>query len=318
MSLSGRLTLGIGLVVIAFLATFPLYASGYGLSFLITLFAYLAMAQAWNLLSGYTGYISFGHVGFFGAGSYGAAILIASYNMHWLPASFCGALVAMVLALIIGWPALRLRGPYFAIVMLGFAGVLKNAVILWKDVTQGGMGISLPPILDIKPIYYALLLSAGAVTALVYLISRSKFGLRLISIREDEDAASAMGINVTFHKLIAFLLSAWFTGLVGGMFAWYSSFIEPASTFDVKVSIELIIMTLLGGSGTVVGPLIGATVIILGGEFFWTNFPLMHQAILGVLVVGVVLFLPEGVMGFFSRERSAEKRNLLAWVLKTK
>lgn len=308
---------GIALLTI-FMLLFPSFASGYGISLCITLLLYITMAESWNLLSGYTGYVSFGHVGFFGAGSYATAILISRFGANWLAASFFGALTAMLIALLIGWPALRLRGPYFAIVMLGFAGVLKNIVILWKDVTQGGMGISLPPVLDTKPIYYFMLASALAIIGLTYVISRSKFGLRLISIREDEDAASAMGINVTFYKIVTFLLSAFFTGLVGGAFAWYSSYIEPGSTFDIKVSIELIIMSLLGGAGTVLGPLIGATIIILGGEYFWTQFPLLHQAILGVLIVVVVLFLPEGIVGFFSKDKGTEKRNLLVWMFKTK
>lgn len=309
--------IGIVLLIVA-LTLFPTVASGYGLSLCITLLLYITMAESWNLLSGYTGYVSFGHVGFFGAGSYAAAIMISRFGVNWLAASFLGAMAAVALALLIGWPALRLRGPYFAIVMLGFAGVLKNVVILWKDVTQGGMGISLPPVLDIKPVYYFMLASALSIVALTYVISRSKFGLRLISIREDEDAASAMGINVTFYKIVAFLVSAFFTGLVGGAFAWYSSYIEPGSTFDIKVSIELIIMSLLGGAGTVFGPLIGATIIILGGEYFWTQFPLLHQAILGVLIVVVVLFLPEGIVGFFSKDKGSEKRNLLVWMFKTK
>lgn len=318
MTSTNRITLLATVVLILFLAIFPTFASGYGLSLVITLLMYTTMAQSWNLLSGYTGYVSFGHVGFFGAGSYAAAILIAGYGANWIPASFCGAMTAMVLALLIGWPALRLRGPYFAIVMLGFAGVLKNIVILWKDVTQGGMGISLPPVLDTTPVYYFMFASALSVTGLTALITKSKFGLRLISIREDEDAASAMGINVTFYKIVTFLVSAFFCGLVGGAFAWYSSYVEPGSTFDIKVSIELIIMSLLGGAGTVVGPLIGASILVLGGEYLWSQFPLLHQAILGILIVVVVLFLPEGIVGVFGKDKSAEKRNLLAWMFKTK
>ncbi len=318
MTSANRFALIIAAVLILFLAIFPTMASGYGLALLITLMMYITMAQSWNLLSGYTGYVSFGHVGFFGAGGYAAAILITRYGANWLLASFFGAMTATALALLIGWPALRLRGPYFAIVMLGFAGVVKNIVILWKSITKGGMGISLPPILDTKPIYYFMFASALSIVGLTALISKSKFGLRLISIREDEDAASAMGINVTFYKMVTFLVSAFFTGLVGGCFAWYSSFIEPGSTFDIKVSIELIIMSLLGGAGTVAGPVIGAVIIIMGGEYLWTQFPLLHQAILGILIIVVVLFLPEGIVGVFSKDKSAKKRNLLVWMFKAK
>lgn len=317
MSAKSTWSLAVVVVCIIFMLAFPGFASGYGLSLCITLLLYITMAQSWNLLSGYTGYVSFGHVGFFGAGSYAAAILITRYGMDWITASFIGGAVASVLAALIGWPALRLRGPYFAIVMLGFAGVLKNAVILWKDVTQGGMGISLPPVQSSEPVYYAMLMAVIAVTVITFLASRSKFGLRLISIREDEDAASSMGINVTFYKMVAFITSAFFTGLVGGVFAWYSSYIEPGSTFDIKVSIEIIIITLLGGAGTVLGPIIGSLIIILGGEIFWSNFPLLHQAVLGVLIVAVILFIPQGIVGYFDKDRKGAERNLLAWFTKT-
>lgn len=311
-------TLAVVTLCIIFMAVFPSFASGYGLSLCITLLLYMTMAQSWNLLSGYTGYVSFGHVGFFGAGSYTAAILITRYGMDWVSASLIGGLVASAIAALIGWPALRLRGPYFAIVMLGFAGVLKNVAILWKDVTQGGMGISLPPVQSSVSVYYAMLMSVIIVSAITYLISKSKFGLRLVSIREDEDAASSMGIHVTYYKTVAFITSAFFTGLVGGFFAWYSSYIEPSSTFDIKVSIEIIIITLLGGAGTVIGPIIGSLIIILGGEIFWSNFPLLHQAVLGVLIVAVILFIPEGIVGFFDKDRKGGERKLLAWLTKTK
>lgn len=311
------LTLMMVILVIVFFASFPMYASGYGLSLMITFLMYLSIAQSWNLLSGYTGYVSFGHVAFFGAGSYGAAISISHFGMHWILASICGGALATILALIFGWPALRLRGPYFAIVMLGFAGVLKNIAILWKDVTYGAMGMCLPPVLNIRPVYYGMLICALSFYILVYLIMKTKFGLRLISIREDEDAATAMGINVTFYKLFTFSISAFFAGLAGAIFAWNSSFIEPSSTFDIVISIEVIIMTLLGGAGTVLGPLFGVTVVVLGGELFWSHFPLLHNAVLGALIVLVVLFLPEGIVGIFTRNRGSQKRNLLVWMFKT-
>ena len=314
-----NIVLGIFIIIVLFFfASFPFYATGYGISFFITLLMYFIIAQSWNFLSGYTGYVSFGHVAFFGAGAYAAAIFITRYSIHWIFASICGGLVAALLALLIGWPALRLRGPYFAIVMLGFAGVLKNVAVLWKKVTFGGIGISLPPMLSMKPVYYSMLIVAIAITLLIYIVTKTKFGLRLISIREDEVAATSMGINATFYKIVTFLISAFFTGIAGAIFAWYSSFIEPVSTFDIKISIEVIIMSLLGGAGTVAGPLFGAAIIVLGGEIFWTKFPLLHEAILGILIVVVILFLPEGIMGLFKRDKYEEKRNLLIWMLKKK
>jgi branched-chain amino acid transport system permease protein len=293
-------------------------ATGYGISLLITLFMYFILSQSWNFLSGYTGYVSFGHVGFFGTGAYAAAIFITRYKVHWILASLLGGGTASLLALLIGWPTLRLKGPYFAIVMLGVAGVMKNIAVLWKKVTLGGMGISLPPVLNIKPVYYFMFVCAFMITLLIYIITKTKFGLRLVSIREDETAATSLGINTTYYKIITFLISAFFAGIAGAIFAPYSSYIDPSSSFDITVSIEVIIMSLLGGAGTVSGPLFGAAILVLGGEILWSKFPLLHDAFLGITVVLVILFLPEGIMGLLNKDKSEEKRNLLIWMLKKK
>ena len=196
------------------LALYPLGASGYGIRVMLQLFMWIALAQSWNLISGLTGYVSFGHVAFFGTGAYTAGVLIAHLDWPWVLASLVGGVIAMVLALLIGWPCLRLKGPYFAIAMLGLNEVLRVAASYFEGLTGGGLGLSLPTLHASVPIYYVMGAVATAVTLLTFVIVTSRFGLRLMTIREDEVAAEAMGIDTFRYKLYAFLLSAVAPGIV--------------------------------------------------------------------------------------------------------
>ena len=285
------------LVALAGLAVVPLFASGYQVTFIIQVFMWMALAGSWNLISGFTGYVSFGHVAFFGVGAYTGALLITKAGWHWLPAGVAGAAPAAALALVIGYPCLRLKGPYFAIAMLGLNEVVRALVSYFEGFTGGGSGLSLPPILSIAPVYYAMGGTAAAVTLLTYRIITSQFGLRLLSIREDEMAAEVMGINTARLKLYAFLLSAAFPGIVGGFYAWYASHVEPLSVFPLLTTITMIIMCLFGGKGTVFGPVLGAGLLSVFQELVWARFLFVHQAIFGALIVGVVLLIPRGILG---------------------
>jgi len=210
----------------------------------------------------------------------------------------------MAVALAVGYPCLRLKGPYFAIVMLGLSEVLRVATLYWESLTGGGFGLSLPPVLHVKGIYYAMGATALAVTLFTAVIARSRFGLRLISIREDETAAEVMGINVTMHKMLAFISSAFFPGVVGGIYAWRQSYIDPEDVFSLLITVQMIIMTMFGGRGTVMGPVIGAVALSLIREKMWASFPFMHQAFFGALIIGIILFMPRGMMGFFQTGRA--------------
>ncbi|MBI4487877.1 MAG: branched-chain amino acid ABC transporter permease [Deltaproteobacteria bacterium] len=288
---------GTVLLVLAVLAIMPFFVSNYIVTFAIQIFMWIALAESWNLISGLTGYVSFGHVAFFGTGAYTAAILISKAGWHWFPASLMGSVTAPLLAFIIGYPCLRLKGPYFAIAMLGLNEVLRALVSYFEDFTGGGNGISLPPIAELRPVYYAMGGVALGVVLLTYRIITSRFGLRLLSIREDELAAEAMGINTARLKLYAFLLSAAFPGIAGGFFAWYSSHIEPLGIFPLLTTITMIIMCLFGGKGTVLGPVLGASILSIFQELVWARFLFIHQAIFGALIVGVVLLMPKGILG---------------------
>jgi branched-chain amino acid transport system permease protein len=284
----------VGLIL---LALYPLVATGYGIRFMLQLFMWAALAQSWNLISGLTGYVSFGHVAFFGTGAYAAAILITTHGWHWVPACFTGGIAGVVLALIIGYPCLRLKGPYFAIAMLGLNEVMRVLVSYFEGLTGGGLGISLPILYASVQIYYAMGLAAIVVTAAVYLIITSRFGLRLMTIREDEIAAEAMGIDTARYKLYAFLLSAFIPGVVGGLFARDQGYIEPISVFPLLTTITMIVMALFGGKGTIWGPVLGAVMLFVFQEFVWARFLYLHQILFGAIIVFVVLLMPRGILG---------------------
>jgi branched-chain amino acid transport system permease protein len=279
------------------LAIYPRLGTGYGIRTLLQLFMWIALAGSWNLISGLTGYVSFGHVAFFGAGAYTAAILITAHHWPWLVASLAGGVAACGLALIIGYPCLRLKGPYFAIAMLGLNEVLRALVSYFEGLTGGGFGLSLPTLEASVPIYYVMGLIAIAVTALTHLIITSRFGLRLMTIREDEVAAEAMGIDTARYKLGALLLSAIGPGIVGGLAARDQGYIEPVSVFPLTTTITMIVMVLFGGKGTVWGPVLGAVVLFVFQEAVWARFIYLHQLLFGAIIVAVVLLMPRGVLG---------------------
>ncbi len=285
------------LAALVLLSLYPLQATGYGIRFMLQLFMWVALAQSWNLISGLTGYVSFGHVAFFGMGAYTAGILIAKAGWPWLAASLAGGAMAAVLALVIGWPCLRLKGPYFAIAMLGLNEVLRVVVSYYEGLTGGGNGLSLPTLYASVAIYYAMGLAALAVTGLVYVVVTSRFGLRLMTIREDEVAAESMGIDTLRYKLYAFLLSAVGPGIVGGLAARDQGYIEPISVFPLLTTITMIVMVLFGGKGTIWGPVLGAVILFTFQEFVWVRFIYLHQLFFGAIIVAVVLLMPRGILG---------------------
>ena len=285
------------LPILAGLAIMPFHVNNYIVTFTIQTFMWIALAQSWNLISGLTGYVSFGHVAFFGTGAYTAAILISKAGWHWLPAALLGSVTAPCLALIIGYPCLRLKGPYFAIAMLGLNEVVRALVSYFDGLTGGGSGITLSPMTSILPLYYAMGGIALAGLLITYWIITSRFGLRLISIREDELAAEAMGINTAALKLYAFLISAAIPGIAGGFYARYVTHIEPIGTFPLVTTITMIVMVLFGGKGTLFGPILGATLLSIFQELVWARFLFLHEAIFGAIIIFVVLLMPRGILG---------------------
>jgi len=290
--------IGVAFVIGLFLlALYPVVATGYGIRFMLQLFMWVALAQSWNLISGLTGYVSFGHVAFFGTGAYAAGILVTKHGWHWGAASLVGGVAAVILALVIGYPCLRLKGPYFAIAMLGLNEVMRVLVSYFEGLTGGGSGLSLPTLHASGQIYYAMGVAALAATGVAHLIITSRVGLRFMTIREDEIAAEAMGINTARYRLYAFLLSAFVPGVVGGLFARDQGYIEPISVFPLLTTVTMIVMVLFGGKGTIWGPVLGAVTLFVFQELVWARFLYLHQILFGAIIVVVVLLMPKGILG---------------------
>ena len=257
----------------------------------------ITLASDWNLTGGFTGYIDFGHAVFFGIGAYGTGIMMSKLGFPFWTALLVGAVLAALFAVLIGIPTLRLKGPYFSIAMLGTFVAMREIVRVLRPWTGGGQGLTLPPYLNRPLFYYLTLVLAIFVVSLIWWIRRSEFGSTLVAIREDEVGAEMRGINTTLHKITAFWIAALFTGTVGGFWAYQNTFIDPDVVFFSSRTIELVMMVMLGGLGTVAGPVLGATVIYWMRDVVWANFAQYHLIIEGFLLILIVLYLPEGIVG---------------------
>jgi branched-chain amino acid transport system permease protein len=284
-------------VVGLLLALAPSALSVYLRSFALFAMMYVVLALSWNIISGFTGYTSFGHVAFYGIGAYACAILVADYRWHWIPTLGVGAAVAGAVAVAIGYPVLRLKGPYFAIAMLGAAEGTRVIATVWDSLTHGGLGISLPSADTSFQTYYAMLALMVGTVLVAYGVGHSRFGVRLNAIREDEGAAEVLGVNATRYKLAAFVLSAIFPAVAGGIQAYKVLYIDPPSVFFVQITIAMALMSMLGGKGTVIGPIVGAVLLYTVQELTWVNFPSAHLIAYGLFIVVVARFMPRGLMG---------------------
>lgn len=293
----------------ALLAAVPLLASKYYLTYGITIWVYTGLAVAWNIIAGYTGYVSFGHVSFFGVGAYAAALLISKGGWPFWAALPMAGLVTALFAVPLGYMLLRLKGPYFTIAMLGLAEVLRVVASAWESFTGGGSGVHLPPSENLGAVYLVTLGVCVAGVLTTQWIDRSKFGLQLIAIKEDEPAAEVMGIDTVRAKVTAFVISAMFPGLLGAAYAWYLSYIDPTAVFRGHMTLSMIIMTILGGAGTVWGPVIGGVLLSVVSEELWASYPELYLTIFGVLIALVALFMPKGIIALARQKGWLPKRS---------
>jgi branched-chain amino acid transport system permease protein len=284
------------------------------------IFMFVALAQAWNLIGGFAGYASFGQVVFFGLGGYATAVAISQWRLSfWLALGLSGALAAGFGALI-GMPLLRLRGHYFAIATLGVAEGMREVVTNLPDLTGGGAGITVPTVGNQANTaylgndgFYLLFLGLAALAVLTGgLVARGRFGLALKAIHQDEDAAAAMGVNTTRTKVLTYALSGLLTGLVGSTFAFQQVTIFPERLFDVDITVLMVVMVIIGGSGTVVGPLIGAVGLQFLSEYLRRNFTDVHIFILGAIIILAVVLLPQGAVSYVREARRTKEFSLLA------
>jgi len=283
-----------GLLAVMVLGTVPALVSPFILQFLINLFMLAVLAESWNIIGGFTGYASFGNVAFFGIGAYTTGVLLTRVGAPFALALPAGGLLAMLFAALVGLPILRLRGHYFAIATLGVAETMRE-VIYNIEVTGAGTGLVMPILRSPLPFFYLMLAILAAVTLLNWWLAESRFGYGLIAIREDEDAAAVMGINTPVYKTIAFSLSAVFAGLTGGVYAYWITFIDPDAVFKVIITVQMIIMAVFGGAGTVLGPLLGVLVMASVSEWLSTHLVTLAELFNGLIVILVVIFMPKGL-----------------------
>jgi branched-chain amino acid transport system permease protein len=286
-----------GIILFIFL---PRFVSGYWVRVLTTVFMYAVISQGINLMSGYMGYIPFGNAMFFGIGAYVTAIGM-NKGLPFLLVLSLAALTAILFSLLFGFPVLKLRGHYFAVATIGMSSALF-AVVQNTEITGGAMGITLP-IIDKPPeviynYFYLAMLALMVITSLMtYLVIKSKFGFGIRSIKANEEAANSMGINTVYHKMVVWAISALFTSIAGALYAYWMSFISPDDVFNIMIGINAIVIMLIGGAGSILGPIIGAFIISLLSEVVWSNFLEYHLAILGIAMIILIFFIPKGITG---------------------
>lgn len=294
----------LGGVVLAGLLIFPfVFESRYLIGIVFTTLMFVTLATSWNMLSGFTGYISFGHAAFFGIGAYTCAILFGDYGIPMFPAILLAGVVTVVISLPVATATIRLADVYFAIMMLVFAELMMAAAENFSSLTGGVRGMVLP-LGDFLLLTYLLMLSLTLVSVLTaYAIARSHVGLALTAIHDDEEAASSLGLNTTKYKVIAFSLSAVYPGIAGALAAIYWAYIDPHTVFDVIISGDMMIMSVLGGMGTVLGPLLGAVVISPLTVETQAQYPFFHGIVFGLIFMVLVLAMPDGFVPTFQRSK---------------
>jgi branched-chain amino acid transport system permease protein len=294
----------VGLALLCFPAVVH---SSYYQHLLIITFIWVIIGSSWNLLAGYTGQVSFGHAIFFGVGAYTAGILATKLGISPWWGMLLGGFVSMAIALFVGWVCFRLRGPYFALATLAGGEIFRLIATNWESLTDGMVGILVITTFRSKlPYYYLSLGLAVACIFAIHLIMKSKWGYYFVSIREDQDAAESLGINTSLYKNISLLVSAFFTGLAGAFYMNYMGFIDPEVVFSLHyISIMAILVGIVGGVATIMGPAVGALVMVGLQETFRSSFFGLapswvsqgHALVFGLLVIFVIMFLANGIVG---------------------
>ena len=288
------------LVVLVLLAALPLRSTEYTVILVATILMYIILTVSWVIFSGSTGYLSLAPAAFFGVGIYAAAVLGMALP---LPVVVCiGGLASSCLALVVGAVTLRLRGIYFAIFTFGLVELIKNFVLWWEIQRTGTRG-RFVVLVDNSTIYYVMLAILVVTLLTAYFIRRSKYGLALQSIGEDEHAAAHAGINVTALKIATFAISAIFMGAAGAIYAMQLTYIDPFISFNLNYSFLPVLMAIFGGMGQLYGPILGAAVFAYLREVLITEFPYHYMLILGIVLLIAILFLPNGLVGLIQRAR---------------
>lgn len=295
------------LLAAGLLALAPLALNEYWMRVASSVLMWVAMAEALNIILGFAGYPAFGNGAFLGVGGYTVAVLM-NHGVGFWPALAASVLVPGLIATAIGVPVLRLRGHYFAIATIGVNFALLS-LIQNLGFTGGGSGLSVPLYpgsAEALSVMFFYLFAGLAVVSVVVtqLVRGSRLGYAIRAIQASEEAAAVMGINGTLYKVAAWVISAMLTGAAGGIYAYWNGYIEPVSMFDIVTSVKLFIMVLIGGAGTVVGPILGAVGIEVVSEYLWSTLGGLHLAVLGLIILLAGVFVPRGLLSLrFWRRR---------------
>jgi branched-chain amino acid transport system permease protein len=282
------------LAAMAALAGVPWYGSDVLIQFGISTLLLAVLAQGWNIIGGYAGYASFGNSVFYGLGSYGVAIAMVQWHLSFAVGVAFGVLLAVVFACSLGVAVLRLRGHYFAIATLALAQVM-TAIVSNIGLAGQNVGLVLPP-LNNDRLFYGLALGLLVIATLtIYWLTRSRFGFGLIAIRENEEGAAVMGVNTTLYKVMAFTLAGIFSALAGAIHAYWITFLDPASAFDITLNVQMIIMAVFGGPGTVLGPIVGAFSLSAISELLSSEVTSIAGLFFGVVIVAAIVLMPRGL-----------------------
>jgi branched-chain amino acid transport system permease protein len=276
------------------------------------------VAASWNLLGGFAGQVSLGHAAFFGIGAYTSTILYLSFGVSPWIGMFAGAGLSMLVALIIGYPCFRLTSHFFALATIAFSEVLRLLASYWRDLTNGGVGLLIPHepafknfIFEEKLAYtYVILAMMLAIFFITVLLKKARFGFSLVALKEDQNAAESLGVKTHRCKMIALLISVFFTSIAGTFYAQYFAFIEPDIVFSLNFSIQLALLSIIGGIGTVLGPIVGAFFLTpldvflrgwLGGVLSGLNF-----VVYGIILIIAVMYFPVGIVGWLKKMLSPQ------------
>lgn len=263
---------------------------------------WITMASAFNIIYGFVGYLPFGYVMFYGVGTYVTAVLWSRFQVP-IPLGILASGIAGVLLSILFAPTLRLKGIYFAIVNFSCAMALRivvaNLPVQWSG---GSFGITLSGAYNPTISYYFILVLMLVTVAVLVLLARSRLGIALRCIRDDEFAAAVMGINVALSRMKAWILAALFPSLAGGIEAWFTAIIDPDTSFNLMATAKTVVYAMFGGLGTIIGPIFGAVFMYGLDDFIWGRFPLLNLLILGSMIVFLILYLPRGVVGSMTQK----------------
>ncbi len=326
-------------LALLFLALFPvLVTKPYPIHMGVVLFLAVLQGSAWNILGGYAGQYSVGHAAYFGVGAYTAVMLLERWHVAPWWGLWAAMAAAVLVGLAIGSLTFRLRGPYFVLASIAVAEIIRLAALHFRDLTRGAEGfvVATSPTLRLlglelsfagkRPFYYLTLILAVAAVAVSRAVLRSRLGHFLLAIREDQDAAASLGIRLSVNKNVALALSAALTGVAGAVFAGFTRFVDPSAAFGIDVSVGMVLVAILGGIGTVEGPIIGAVLLVPIDEVLRNPRGLVtvgllpsdsslvafigrwltpaHLLVHGLVLVVVILFAPEGVAGLLRRLRA--------------